>query len=94
MVTKLRIAPGSAALAGESVGSGDPVAFLHAGVCGSRMWGAQPDGVGASCKAIAYDRRGCGRTRAEAESFSAVADLMSVLSATADAASAILVGCS
>jgi len=89
-----QIASGGAMLAAEVVGSGDPVVFLHAGVCDRRMWRAQLDGVGASSKAIAYDRRGCGETRAEKEDFSAVADLMAVMDATADGKPAILVGCS
>lgn len=89
-----QIASGRAMLATEVVGSGDPVIFLHAGVCDRRMWRTQLDGVSASSKAIAYDRRGCGETRAEAEDFSAVADLMAVMDATADGKPAILVGCS
>ena len=87
---------GRATLAAEVVGSGDPVVFLHAGVCDSRMWRAQLDGIGISAgsKAVAYDRRGCGRTRAEKEDFSAVADLMAVIDATANGTPVILVGCS
>jgi pimeloyl-ACP methyl ester carboxylesterase len=81
-------------LAAEVVGSGDPVVFLHANVCDSRMWRAQLDGVGANNKAIAYDRRGFGETRAEKEDFSAVADLMAVIDAMANGTSTILVGCS
>jgi len=88
------IASGRATLAAEVVGSGDPVVFLHANVCDSRMWHAQLDGVGASNKAIAYDRRGFGKTRAEKEDFSAVADLMAVIGAMANDKPAILVGCS
>ena len=89
-----QIASGGAMLATEAAGGGDPVVFLHAGACDRRMWRAQLDGVGASSKAIAYDRRGCGETRAEEEDFSAVADLMAVMDATADGKPAILVGCS
>ena len=89
-----RVASGRAVLATEVVGHGDPVVFLHAGVCDSRMWRAQLDGIGAGSKAIAYDRRGCGETRAEREDFSAVADLMAVIDTTVDGAPAILVGCS
>lgn len=81
-------------LATEVAGSGDPIVFLHAGGCDRRMWRAQVDGVSASSKAIAYDRRGCGATRAEAEDFSAVADLMAVVDAAADGKPAVLVGCS
>jgi pimeloyl-ACP methyl ester carboxylesterase len=89
-----QIASGHAKLAAEVVGSGDPVVFLHANVCDSRMWRAQLDGVGASNKAIAYDRRGFGETLAEREDFSAVADLMAVIDDTANGTPAILVGCS
>ena len=89
-----RVASGRAMLVAEVVGRGAPVIFLHADVCDSRMWRAQLDGIGAGNKAVAYDRRGCGETRAEREDFSAVADLMAVIDATADGAPAILVGCS
>ncbi|HWK44059.1 MAG TPA: alpha/beta hydrolase [Stellaceae bacterium] len=89
-----RIAAGRATLAVEVVGRGDPIVFLHAAICDSRMWRAQLDGVGANNKAIAYDRRGFGETRAEKEDFSAVADLMAVIDATANGTPAILVGCS
>ena len=89
-----QVASGRAMLAVEVVGSGIPVVFLHAGVCDRRMWRAQLDGVRASGKAIAYDRRGCGETSAEREEFSAIADLMAVVDATADGKPAILVGCS
>ena len=88
------IASGRATLAADAVGSGDPVVFLHAGICDRRMWRAQMDGVGATCKAIAYDRRGFGETHAEAEDFSAVADVMAVIDAMADSTPAILVACS
>ena len=89
-----QIASGRATLAAEVVGNGDPVVFLHAGVCDSRMWRAQLDGVGAGNRAIAYDRRGCGETQAEKEDFSAVADLMAVIDAMANGTPAILIGCS
>jgi pimeloyl-ACP methyl ester carboxylesterase len=94
MSSNHRIASGRATLAAEVVGRGDPVVFLHAGVCDSRMWHAQLDGVGATNKAIAYDRRGFGETCAEKEDFSAVADLMAMIDALADGKPAVLVGCS
>jgi pimeloyl-ACP methyl ester carboxylesterase len=89
-----QIASGQAKLAVKVVGDGDPVVFLHAAVCDSRMWRTQLDAVGASHKAIAYDRRGFGETRAEKEDFSAVADLLEVIDAVGNGAPAILVGCS
>ena len=88
------IASGRAALAAEVVGSGTPVVFLHSNVCDHRMWHPQMDTIGAAHKAIAYDRRGFGETRTEPEDFSARADLMAVLDATANGEPAILVGCS
>jgi pimeloyl-ACP methyl ester carboxylesterase len=88
------VASGRARLAAFVAGSGAPVVFLHAAVCDSRMWLAQAEAVSASHKAIAYDRRGFGRTVAEREDHSAVADLMAVLDATADRRPAILVACS
>ena len=84
MISNHRIASGRAALAAEVVGRGDPVVFLHANVADSRMWRAQLDSVGATNKAIAYDRRGFGETRAEREDFSAIADLMAVLDAVGE----------
>jgi pimeloyl-ACP methyl ester carboxylesterase len=89
-----RVTSGRAALAAEIVGSGDPVVFLHANIGDRRMWRAQLDSIGATHKAIAYDRRGFGETRADAEEHSAITDLMAVTGALADATPAILVGCS
>jgi pimeloyl-ACP methyl ester carboxylesterase len=89
-----QITSGQARLAATVVGDGDPVVFLHAAVCDSRMWRAQLDAVGASHTAIAYDRRGFGETRVEKEDFSSVADLMAVIDAAGNGAPAILVGCS
>jgi pimeloyl-ACP methyl ester carboxylesterase len=94
MSSNHQIASGQARLAVNVVGHGDPVVFLHAAVCDSRMWRAQLDAVGASNRAIAYDRRGFGETRAEKEDFSSVADLLDVIDAAGNGAPAILVGCS
>lgn len=94
MSANRQIASGRASLFAEMSGSGDPVVFLHAAVADSRMWSAQMDGVSASHKAIAYDRRGFGKTRYSEEDFSSVADLTALLDAEADGRPAILVGCS
>jgi pimeloyl-ACP methyl ester carboxylesterase len=88
------IASGRARLAAEVAGRGRAVVFLHANVCDRRMWRAQFDAMSATHKAVAYDRRGFGESRVEPESFSALADLVAVLEATADGKPAILVGCS
>lgn len=94
MIATHQITSGRARLAVEVAGNGDPVVFLHAAVCDSRMWDAQLDAVGATHKAIAYDRRGFGKTVAEKEEHSSVADLLWVIDATADGQRAILVACS
>ncbi|HTJ98975.1 MAG TPA: alpha/beta hydrolase [Bordetella sp.] len=94
MSSQHRILSGRAQLAADVAGSGDPVVFLHAVVGDRRMWHAQLDAVAGTHKAIAYDRRGFGETRAEKEDFSAVADLMAVIDALAGDTPAILVGCS
>ncbi len=89
-----KIAAGRAILAGEVMGRGQPVVFLHAAVCDSRMWHAQLDAVAASHQGIAYDRRGFGQTVAETEDHSAVGDLLTVIDTVAQGAPAILVACS
>lgn len=88
------IASGRARLATTVVGSGPPVAFLHAGVADSRMWSDQLKAVGADHLAIAYDRRGFGQTQSDEEGFSAVGDVVAVLRAVAIDQPAVLVGCS
>jgi pimeloyl-ACP methyl ester carboxylesterase len=94
MQTEQQILSGSAALAADVIGSGSPVVFLHAAVCDSRMWRAQLDAVAATHLAIAYDRRGFGRTTSEQEDHSAVGDLLTVIDTVAKGAPAILVACS
>ncbi|MGY8677186.1 alpha/beta hydrolase [Bradyrhizobium sp. UFLA05-153] len=88
------VTSGRARLATEIVGGGTAIVFLHANVCDRRMWRDQLNGLGATHKAVAYDRRGFGETQAELEDFSALADLVAVLDATADGKRAVLVGCS
>lgn len=88
------IATGRATLAAEVAGDGDPVVFLHAAICDRRMWRPQLESLGEVCKAIAYDRRGFGKTQAAPENHSAVADLMAVIDALSEGKRAILVGCS
>ena len=85
---------GSASLAVESIGTGHPVIFLHANVADSRMWHAQMESIGTGNMAIAYDRRGFGKTVTGPEGFSAVSDLMAVIDAISDGTPATLVGCS
>lgn len=94
MHSRFEVASGRAVLAVDAIGSGDPVVFLHASICDRRMWTAQMKSIGTTCHAIAYDRRGFGDTRADAQDHSAVADLMAVIGAVAGGKPAILVACS
>jgi pimeloyl-ACP methyl ester carboxylesterase len=94
MQTQQHIASGRATLVADVVGRGDAVVFLHAAICDRRMWRAQVNKLRAQCTAIAYDRRGFGETRCEPESFSAVADLMTVIDTVTHGEPVILVGCS
>ncbi|MCW0232610.1 MAG: alpha/beta hydrolase [Ferrovibrio sp.] len=89
-----QVTSGRARLATFVAGSGAPVVFLHAAVCDSRMWQGQIEAVGGTHQAIAYDRRGFGRTVAEQEDHSAVADLLAVLDVVAAGRPATLVACS
>jgi pimeloyl-ACP methyl ester carboxylesterase len=89
-----RIPVGQADLAAQVAGNGDPVVFLHAAIGDRRMWQHQVDAVAATHRAIAYDRRGHGETRFQAEPHSPVADLMAVIDALGHGKPAILVGCS
>jgi pimeloyl-ACP methyl ester carboxylesterase len=73
---------------------GTPVVFLHAGVADSRMWGGQMHLLAdEGFRALAYDRRGFGRTQAPDEPFHHCDDLEAVLDALGIHA-AVLVGCS
>lgn len=89
-----RIAVGQATLAAQVAGNGDPVVFLHAVIGDRRMWSHQTAAVAATHRAIAYDRRGHGETRAPAEPHSPVADLLAVIDAVGHGKPAVLVGCS
>ncbi len=88
------VTSGQASLAAAASGTGDPVVFLHAAICDSRMWQVQWQAVGQRHKAIAYDRRGFGASHAEQQDHSAVGDLLAVIDALADGKPAILVACS
>lgn len=90
----LQVASGAAVIAVETAGSGLPVVFLHANVCDRRMWRGLLGASGSDYQAIAYDRRGFGETRAEAQAHSAVADLIAIIDVAAGSTPVILAGCS
>jgi pimeloyl-ACP methyl ester carboxylesterase len=87
------IPSGRAQLAGIEDGQGAAVVFLHAGVADKRMWRDQMAAFAGHHRVIAYDRRGYGETRYEAESFSHARDLRAVLDGLG-IERACLVGCS
>lgn len=94
MIETHTVNSGRAALHAEIRGEGLPVVFLHAAVADTRMWSDQMAAIGSEGKAIAYDRRGFGKTKAEPEDYSSVGDLMTLLDEVGDGKRAILVGCS
>jgi pimeloyl-ACP methyl ester carboxylesterase len=87
------IPSGKAQLAGLEDGRGAAIVLLHAGVADKRMWRDQMSAFAGHHRVIAYDRRGYGETRYEAESFSHARDLGAVLDGLG-IARACLVGCS
>jgi pimeloyl-ACP methyl ester carboxylesterase len=94
MRKSFQVPSGRAMLAGEIVGHGQPIVFLHARVADRRMWEHQTRKIGTTHQAIAYDRRGFGETIAQAEDHSSVDDLLTVLESVAGERAAILVACS
>jgi pimeloyl-ACP methyl ester carboxylesterase len=87
------IPSGKAHLTGIEDGQGPAVVFLHAGVADKRMWRDQMAAFANRYRVVAYDRRGFGETRYEAESFSHMGDLRAVLDELG-IEQACLVGCS
>lgn len=90
----MEITSGSATLAAESHGEGEPTVLLvHAGVTDQRSWASVVEALpGHRC--LTYDARGYGRTTYEQEDgWSPVQDAVAVLDAY-DVGSAVVVGCS
>jgi pimeloyl-ACP methyl ester carboxylesterase len=86
---------GTAPIATEWAGSGQPVVFLHAGVADRRMWRHQLAALASSYHVIAFDRRGFGDTPAVDEAYSQTADLFAVLDHLVERGRpVVLVGCS
>jgi pimeloyl-ACP methyl ester carboxylesterase len=63
----------------EVAGEGPEVAFVHAGICDSRMWEPQWAEYASSFRVLRCDLRGFGQTPLEAGSFSSAQDLIDVL---------------
>jgi pimeloyl-ACP methyl ester carboxylesterase len=84
---------GSAELPVDRAGTGDPAVLLHAGVADRRAWRVTLDAPPDGWELAAYDRRGHGDARWEAEPHDPVDDLLAVLDHVG-APSAVLVGSS
>jgi pimeloyl-ACP methyl ester carboxylesterase len=92
-VTTSWVRSGSAELPVDRAGTGDPVVLLHAGVADRRAWSATLDDPPDGWELVAYDRRGHGEARWQAEPHDPVDDLLAVLDHVG-ARSAVLVGSS
>jgi pimeloyl-ACP methyl ester carboxylesterase len=77
----------------EVQGQGEPLVFIHAGVCDSRMWDAQIAHFAPAYRVVRYDMRGYGQSPPVDGEFSHHRDLMAVLDHLG-IDSAHLVGCS
>jgi 3-oxoadipate enol-lactonase len=77
----------------DSGGDGPVLLLLHEGVADARMWDPVWPALTASCRAIRYDVRGYDRSPAATESYSLLADALTVLDHFG-VAEAHVVGCS
>ncbi|MGH8945251.1 MAG: alpha/beta fold hydrolase [Acidimicrobiia bacterium] len=77
----------------ESAGEGPAVLFIHAGVADSRMWADQLREFSSTHQAIAFDKRGFGKTAWRPGPFSDTEDSVAVLDRVG-VDSATIVGCS
>ena len=75
----------------DEVGQGPSLILLHAGVADARSYHEVMTGLADHGHALAYDRRGYGKTRYRAESFAHADDLLAVVDAL-DVAEVTLVG--
>jgi pimeloyl-ACP methyl ester carboxylesterase len=87
------VAHQSARLPVSEVGTGPAVVFIHAGVADRRSWYGVMEIVGATHRALAYDRRGYGASTYDAEPHAEVDDLLAVLDGSG-LDHVVLVGCS
>ena len=93
-----RLREGSVRLPGadiwyQEMGSGPAVLLLHAGVADHRMWSGQMEAFATSCRVVACDARGFGRSPDRAGPFSYTQDILGLLDHLG-ILRAVLVGCS
>lgn len=77
----------------EFAGAGEPVVFLHAGICDGRMWDPQLDWFANKFRVVRYDMRGYGKTAVSPTTYSHHHDLHALLDFL-QIKKAHLVGCS
>ncbi|MEM7332779.1 MAG: alpha/beta hydrolase [Chloroflexota bacterium] len=77
----------------EIEGQGEPIVFIHAGICDRRMWGPQMAFFKQSYRAISYDMRGFGETAVSDTTYSHLDDLKALFDHW-QLDSAHIVGCS
>jgi 3-oxoadipate enol-lactonase len=63
----------------ESIGRGQPLVLLHAGIAHLRMWDEQIPALSERFRVLRYDLRGFGRSSDAAAPFNHVADLLALL---------------
>lgn len=63
----------------ESTGEGQPLVFIHAGVCDSRMWEPQWRSFGETHRTVRCDLRGFGRTPIPPVRYSDASDVIDLL---------------
>lgn len=81
---------GHARLAYSSIGTGDPVLLIHAGVTDRRSWRHLSERLAPDHRVIGYDQRGYGETTYRPGPFSRIADAVAVLDAAGVARAAVV----
>ena len=72
---------GEAHIHAEASGTGEPVVLLHTGITDRRMWDSQVPSFEEAHRAVRYDARGYGNTRAPPEPYAPHEDLFAVMDA-------------
>ena len=78
----------------ETVGDGQPIVFLHAGVADSRQWNNEFHRFSSEFSVLRYDLRGFGKSEPVNGDFSNLGDLVTLLAHLQITQPIILIGCS
>ena len=63
----------------EVAGEGEPLLFIHAGICDARMWDDQWEHFAQSYQVVRFDMRGFGRTPNPTDTFKDIEDIHALL---------------